>query len=569
MTDSNRAGTQPWLDAYGPGVSGEYQPLPDTDLAALVRRAAREHSSAPAFTVCLENGMTASLSFTEVDRASDAFAAWLRDEAGITPGERVALQAPNNLAFPVCAFGTFKAGAVLVNVNPLYTAHEMNHQLRDAGARVLVIIDMFADKLPEALRDTDVSRVVTLSIASFFPWLKSRLIRGMLRYIRREIPAMPMAVTPLEQAIAEGERGADALRAAPPRRGSDDTAVLQYTGGTTGVAKGAELTHGNLMANVAQTLTIAGPVLRPGKDIVLTALPMYHIFAFTFNMLTFFTTGCRNILCPSPRPPAKLRRAFEQFAVTKFSAVNALFQGLLREPWFRENPPRSIDLSVSGGTALHTHVAEEWERLVGSPICEGYGLSETSPVVAVNPPAGEVRLGTIGIPMPGTEVRLVDEDDEDVPLGVPGELVVRGPQVMRGYWQRPEETATAMRGGWFHTGDVARMDERGYFSIVDRKKDMIDVSGFNVYPNEVEDVLGAHPDIDEVAVVGVRDDEGDEHVHAFVVSGNPSLGEAEVRQWARRELTGYKVPERVFFRDELPKSPVGKILRKDLRKPGE
>ncbi len=570
MNQHTQPDAQPWRQEYGRGVSATFQPLPDANLAALVRRSAREHGKATAFTVCLENGMSADLTYDEVDQASDAFAAWLRDEAGIRDGDRIALQTPNCLGFPVCAFGAFKAGAVLVNVNPLYTAHEMNHQLRDSGARVLVIIDMFADKLTEALAQTDVERVVTLSVADFFPPLRRALVQGVLKYVRRDIPGPPTAVTPLPAALARGRNGGRALRlAGDPARSADDTAVLQYTGGTTGVAKGAELTHGNLMANVAQILALAGPVLRPGRDVVLTALPLYHIFAFTFNMMAFYATGCRNILCPSPRPPSNLRKAFERFEVTKFSAVNALFQGLLREPWFRAKPPRSIDLSISGGTALHRNVAEEWQQVVGSPICEGYGLSETSPVVSVNPPAGEVRLGTIGIPVPGTEIRLVDEEDNDVPPGEAGELAVRGPQVMRGYWNRPEESAEAMRGGWFHTGDVACMDDRGYLSIVDRKKDMIDVSGFNVYPNEVEDVLNAHPDVNEVAVVGIADAEGNERVRAYVVSRDPALTQETIIEWARRELTAYKVPKEVIFREELPKSPVGKILRKDLRREAE
>ncbi|WP_440997744.1 long-chain-fatty-acid--CoA ligase [Arhodomonas sp. SL1] len=558
---------RPWLKEYGVGVATEFTPMPDSDLVALIRRAAREHSGRTAFTLCLDNGIHADLGFDDVERASDAFGAWLRDHAGIAPGDRVALQTPNSMAFPVCAFGTFKAGAILVNVNPLYTAREMNHQLRDADARVLVIIDMFTDKLPEALAGTTVERVVTVSIADFFPWLKRQLVQGVQKHLRRQIPRPPDGVTPLARALRAGARGAGRLRDELPCPAPEDTAVLQYTGGTTGLAKGAELTHANLLANLSQTLSIAGPVLRPREDVVLTALPLYHIFAFTFNMLTFYTTGCRNILCPSPRPPSNLRRAFERFGITKFSAVNALFQGLLREPWFRDNPPRSIDLAIAGGTALHVSVAQQWQEVVGSTICEGYGLSETSPVVAVNPPAGEVRLGTIGVPVPGTEVRLVDEEDRDVPPGERGELLVRGPQVMRGYWRRPEETAEAMRGGWFHTGDVARMDERGYLTIVDRKKDMIDVNGFNVYPNEVEDVLASHPDIDEVAVVGVRDETANEHVHAFVVTHNQELGSEDIVAWARRELTAYKVPERIIFRDELPKSPVGKILRKDLRAP--
>ncbi len=556
----------PWLREYGPGVDPDFQPLPDHNLADLVRRCAREHGTRPAFTICLDNGLDASVDFDRVDRESDRFAAYLRYRLGIQPGERVAVQTPNCLSYPVCAFGVFKAGAVLVNVNPLYTAPEMNRQLLDSGARALVIIDMFTDKLTEALQGTNVEHVVTLSVADLFPAAKGLLVKTVLRYVKRLVPTPPRAVTPLTKAPAEGDGDVQRLLAdAGTQRAPDDTAALQYTGGTTGAAKGADLTHANLLANVSQILAIAGPVLRQRDDVVLTALPLYHIFAFTFNLLTFYATGCRNVLCPSPRPPSNLRKAFEKYPITKFSAVNALFNGLLREDWFRANPPRSIDLSIAGGTALHTRVAEEWRKVVGSTICEGYGLSETSPVVSVNPPAGEVRLGTIGVPVPGTRVRLVDDAGHDTAPGEPGELAVQGPQIMRGYWNRPQETRDAMPDGWFLTGDIACIDERGYLRIVDRKKDMIDVSGFNVYPNEVEDCLTKHPGIDEAAVIGVRQPDGVERVRAYVVSRDPELTEEDIIAWARKSLTGYKVPREIVFRDELPKSPVGKILRKDLR----
>lgn len=555
---------RPWYREYGPGVSPDFTPLPERDMAELVRRVAAEFRDGKAFTVCLDNGLDASLSFAEADLYSDRFAGYLRHVAGIQPGDRVAVQMPNCLAYPVAAFGIFKAGAVLVNVNPLYTAPEMHHQLTDAGARVLVIIDMFADKLAEALDGSAVETVVTVSIAEHFPRLKGLLVRGVLKYVRRMIPATPVPVTPFAAALRHGAAHAARVAEEGTRRDPSSTAVLQYTGGTTGVAKGAELTHANLLANIAQIHGVAGQLMSR-QDVVLTALPLYHIFAFTFNLMAFYVVGSRNVLCPSPRPPSNLRRAFEKFTVTKFSAVNVLFQGLLRERWFRERPPRAIDLSVSGGTALHRHVAEEWQRVVGSPICEGYGLSETSPVVTVNPPMGEVRLGTIGIPVPGTDVRLVDDDGAELPPGEVGELAVRGPQVMRGYWNQPGETAAVLRDGWLLTGDMARMDERGYLTIVDRKKDMIDVSGFNVYPNEVEDCLGAHPDIDEVAVIGVRQEDGGERVRAYVVTHNKDLTEEQVIAWARKRLTGYKVPKEVVFRRELPKTPVGKILRRALQ----
>jgi long-chain acyl-CoA synthetase len=569
MQHRNPQGTPdspPWLTEYGPGVDPEFRPLDAPNLAELVRRCSQQHARLPAFTLCLDSGLDASIDFQRVDRESDRFAAYLRYRLGVRPGDRVAVQTPNCLSYPVCAFGVFKAGAVLVNVNPLYTAPEMQRQLRDSGARVLVIIDMFTDKLADALPQTAVEHVVTLSVADFFPAPKALLVRAVLRYVKRLVPKPRQAVTPLRAALAAGSADVPRLLADQEiRRAPEDTAALQYTGGTTGAAKGAELTHANLLANLSQILAIAGPRLRPREDIVLTALPLYHIFAFTFNLLTFYTTGCRNVLCPSPRPPSNLRKAFEKYPITKFSAVNALFNGLLREDWFRARPPRTIDLSIAGGTALHTRVAEEWQSVVGTPICEGYGLSETSPVVAVNPPAGEVRLGTIGVPVPGTEVKLVDDEGAEVAPGEPGELAVRGPQVMRGYWQRPEETRSAMPDGWFLTGDIACVDARGYLRIVDRKKDMIDVNGFNVYPNEIEDCLASHPDIDEAAVIGIRQPDGGEQVRAYVVSHNPELGADDVIAWARKSLTNYKVPKDIVFRDELPKSPVGKILRKDLR----
>lgn len=556
------ASPPPWQSEYGADATAHFHPRPERSLDELVRTAAGRHAGAPAFSVCLDNGLVGSIDFARVDRLAQAFAAWLQHEAGLQPGDRVALQTPNCLGFPVVAFGILRAGGVLVNVNPLYTASEMQHQLADSGARVLVIIDLFTDKLPAALAESSVERVVTLSVADLMPAPRRWLVKSVLRHVRREVPRAPRGAVPLARALASGAR----RRLRPLTRQPEDIALLQYTGGTTGVAKGAALTHANLLANVAQVDAVAGPAIRRGEDVVLTALPLYHIFAFTFNLLIFFEAGCHNVLCPSPRPPTRLRRAFGRFPVTKFSGVNALFQGLLREPWFRARPPRSIDLSIAGGTALHPKVGEEWETVVGSPICEGYGLSETSPVVAVNPPRGEVRPGTIGIPLPGTEIRLVTDDGTDAAPGEPGELLVRGPQVMQGYWGRPEETRLAMPGGWLRTGDVATMDGRGYLRIVDRRKDMIDVSGFNVFPAEVEAALMTHPGVLEAAVVGRPATDGDgEQVIAYVVPGADAPDEEDLRAWCRHTLTGYKVPRRIHFLEELPKSPVGKVLRRALR----
>ncbi|MCC5856729.1 MAG: AMP-binding protein [Ectothiorhodospiraceae bacterium] len=566
MTENNDAfyDDRPWLSSYGEGVAAELETLPDRSINELLRRSAREYADKTAFTLCLDNGMHASLNYREVDQFSDRFASWLRDELGLQPGERVAVQMPNCLSYPVAAFGILKAGLVLVNMNPLYTAREMNQQLRDSGASVLVLIDMFADKLEPALKETQVKTVLLAGIAEFFPWFKKTLIRLVLK-LRRQLPSTSRPTVAFAEALDLGARRLDGKPFAEKALDTDTLALLQYTGGTTGVPKGAMLSHGNLLANLAQTRQVAGPTIRKGEDVILTALPLYHIFAFTFNLMTFYMEGCRNILCPNPRPPSNLRKAFEQFRVTKFSGVNVLFHALCHEDWFRKSVP-PIDMTISGGTALHASVAQEWKELVGSELCEGYGLTEASPVVAANQPTGEIILGSIGVPLPGTDIRIVDDDGNTVPPGEPGELAVRGPQVFLGYWNRPDETAKTMRDGWLLTGDVATMDERGYLRIVDRKKDMIDVSGFAVFPNEIEEVLESHPDIAEAGVIGVPRKEGmGEFVRAYVVSRNPKLTEKEVIAHAQEQLTKYKVPKEVVFRSELPKTPVGKILRKDLR----
>lgn len=555
---------RPWEDEYGPGVPAELTPLSYRNLGEMVRHACVEYAAQTAFTICLDNGMSASLKYHEVDLLSDQFAAYLRHELKLQPEDRVAIQLPNCLSYPVAAFGIFKAGCVLVNVNPLYTADEMNHQLKDSGAKVLLVIDMFADKLAKALKGTEVEKVLLVSVAEFFPLLSGTLVKTVLK-LKKQIPAPTAPADTFAGALSAGKRLVQRSGNVDNDRSGNDLAVLQYTGGTTGVAKGAMLTHDNLLSNLAQVLAISGSVNRVGEETVMTALPLYHIFAFTFNLLSFFQIGGHNILIPSPRPVSNLRKAFEKFDITRTSAVNVLFAGMLKEEWFRNNPPRHLDLAISGGTALHAATAEEWQKVVGGRILEGYGLSETSPILSVNPIMGENRIGTIGIPMPSTEIRIVNEQGEPVPQGEAGELVARGPQVFKGYWNRPEDTADAMRGDWFHTGDVAIMDERGYIRIVDRKKDMIDVSGFNVYPNEVEDCITRIPAISEVAVIGMPLPGGGERVRAYVVSSDPNLTEQDVIKHCRNLLTAYKVPKEVIFRDELPKTPVGKVLRKDLR----
>ncbi len=554
---------RPWAAAYPSGVPAEVTaPLART-LGQLVRDTAARERDRTAYTVVMPNGMYGDLSFAEVDRLSDAFAAWLREVAGLQPGDRVALQTPNSLTVPVVAFGTFKAGCVLVNVNPLYTATEMAHQIADAQPKVIVITDMFTEKLAEAGRIVPLPRIVVTRVAELMP----RAVRGVIGLVQkhwdRSIPAITLPHTRLPEALAEGARLP--RKAYDADLGETAIAVLQYTGGTTGVAKGAILTHRNLLMNMAQAMTFINPHVAPGKEVVLTAIPTYHILAFTLNLLGFFHLGARNLLIPNPRPLSNLKRAFENYPITWIIGVNTLFNGLMNEYWFTDAPPRKLKASFAGGMALHGAVADRWRTLTGTEIVEGYGLTETSPVATGNP-IGAARPGSIGIPMPSTDVRLLDDEGREVPPGSPGEFAIRGPQVMQGYWNRPAETAAAIcPEGFLRTGDIAVMDTDGYFRIVDRKKDMILVSGFNVYPNEVEDCLARHAAVQECAVIGVPDGAAGEFVRAYVVRRDPAVTEADLRAHCKTSLTAYKVPRQVVFRDELPKTNVGKILRRSLR----
>lgn len=559
----------PWTSQYPEGTSPEIADVTLPHLAAFVRDAADRYADAIAFTQCMPNGMNGSLRYRAVDDLSDAFAAYLREACELQPGDRVALQMPNCLSYPIAAFGVFKAGGVLVNTNPLYTASEMTHQYADSGAQVLVIIDMFADRLPEVLPNTDIEKVITVKVGDFFPPIIAGIIRLVQRYWDRSIPTIDIPHTPFREALEAGrkaiDRGVD-VEAYMDGLDHDSLAALQYTGGTTGVSKGAMLTHGNLLSNTRQMLDMIGEDnIRPGTEVVLTALPLYHVFAFTVNLLGFFEVGARNILIPSPRPPSNLKRAFENYPITWMTGVNTLFSALLKERWFLEYPPDHLRASAAGGMALHTAVAQQWREVTGTEIVEGYGLTEASPVLSFNPLSGEIRDGTIGIPVPSTEMRIVDENGEPVPPGTSGEIVARGPQIMEGYWQRPEANEDVLKNGWLHTGDIGVMDEDGYFTIVDRKKDMILVSGFNVFPNEVEDVMTQLEGIAEAAVIGVPDEKSGEQVRAYVVAEDPAPTREEIIAHCRKHLAAYKVPKSVEFRDDLPKSLVGKILRKDLR----
>jgi len=534
----------------------------------IASEAARRFGAKTAYTVVMPNGMYGKLTFEEVDRLSDDFAVYLRERCGLAAGDRVALQTPNCLAFPVAALGILKAGCVLVNTNPLYTADEMERQFADAGISAIVIVDMFADKLADVASRMPLKHVIVSSVSEFMPRAVGGVIRLVQRFWDRSLPPVTIPHERFAAALREGgeirkARGVT-VSGYTAGMGPDALACLQYTGGTTGVSKGAMLTHGNILANIAQGETCFAGNMRPGEEVMLTALPLYHILAFTANFLMFHKAGANNILIPNPRPISNLKRAFENHNITWMTGVNTLFNALNNEFWFAESPPKTLRGAVAGGMALQQVVAERFKAITGADVFEGYGLTETSPIVTFNAP-GKARPGSIGLPMGATEVALFDDEGRSVPDGEPGELAVKGPQVMKGYWNKPEETAKAMRAGWFLTGDIATRDADGYLRIVDRKKDMILVSGFNVYPNEVEDVIARHPGVLECAVIGMPDGASGEAVAAYVVPRDGSLTADALREHCKAHLTGYKTPRSVTFRETLPKSNVGKILRKDLR----
>lgn len=557
----------PWLVHYPSDVPKQMPPISFSNLPELLRTAVETYDKKVAFTQVMPNGMNGSLTYRQVDELSDQFASYLREELKLSAGDRVAVQMPNCLSYPVVAFGVFKAGCVLVNTNPLYTATEMIHQFSDSGATTLVVIDMFADRLPEVLGKTNIKNVVVVKISEYFPSVVGGVIRLVQKFWSRTLPKIEVEHTRFAKALEQGKAKQSKERAAGYLGGvtNETVAALQYTGGTTGVSKGAMLSHGNLVANTLQMIAHCGDGMRAGKETVLTALPLYHIFAFTVNLLGFFHNGARNILIPSPRPPSNLQRAFDNYKITWLSGVNTLFNALLNERWFQDSPPKHLRASAAGGMALQASVAERWRKLTGTPIVEGYGLTESSPVLTFNLLTGLAKDGSIGIPIPSTEVKCVDENGKDVSVGEAGEIIARGPQIMLGYWQRPDETAKTLKDGWLYTGDIAQMDSDGFFTIVDRKKDMILVSGFNVYPNEIEEQIAAVPGVLEVGVIGVPDEKTGERVQAYVKAVVPPPSRDQIVAHCRNALAAYKIPQDVIFIDELPKSPIGKILRRELR----
>jgi len=557
----------PWLAHYPNEVPQQLPPVPFANLPELLRSSAKQYNKTIAFTQVMPNGMNGSLTYGEIDQLSDQFAIYLREVLGLAAGDRVAVQMPNCLSYPIVAFGVFKAGCILVNTNPLYTAPELIHQFSDSGATTLVVIDMFADQLTEVMAHTDLKNIVTVKISEFFPPVVGGIVRLVQKFWSKSLPKISVKHTKFSSTLALGKNSfsKEKVLAYASKIEPESLAALQYTGGTTGVSKGAMLSHSNLVSNTLQMIAHSGTGMRAGKEIVLTALPLYHIFAFTVNLLGFYYNGARNILVPSPRPPSNLRRAFDNYKITWLSGVNTLFNALLNERWFQDAPPKHLHASAAGGMALQSSVAQRWRELTGTPIVEGYGLTESSPVLTFNSLTGTSKDGSIGIPVPSTEVKCVDENDNEVPIGESGEIVARGPQIMVGYWQKPEETAKAIKDGWLHTGDIAQMDADGYFTIVDRLKDMIIVSGFNVYPNEIEEQIAAVPGVLEVGVIGVPDDKSGERVQAYVKALLPAPSKEEIIAHCRASLAAYKIPQDVIFVDELPKSPIGKILRRTLR----
>ena len=550
-----------WLKHYPEGVPADIDASQYPSLVALMDESFKKFADRTAYSF-----MGKDVSYAETDAQSRAMAGYLQS-LGLARGDRVAIMMPNVPQYPATVAGILRAGYVVVNVNPLYTARELEHQLKDSGAKAIVIIENFGATLQKCIANTAVKHVVLASMGDRLGLIKGAIVNYVVRKVKKLVPdfSLPGAVR-YNDAIAKGQR---APFTAPPI-GPDDVAVLQYTGGTTGVAKGAVLLHRNLIANVLQSEAWNDPVMKQipagEQPTGVCALPLYHIFAFTVNMMLSLRNGGKTILIPNPRDLPAVLKELSKHKFHSFPAVNTLFNGLANHPDFNTVDWSHLKVSVGGGMAVQGAVAKLWLEKTGCPICEGYGLSETSPSATCNPVTSKEFTGTIGLPIPSTYIAILDDDGREVPLGQPGEIAIKGPQVMAGYWQRPDETAKVMtEGGYFKSGDIGIMDERGYTKIVDRKKDMILVSGFNVYPNEIEDVVAAMPGVLEVAAVGLPDEKMGEAVKLVIVKKDPGLTEDAVRQFCHDNLTGYKRPRIIEFRGELPKTPVGKVLRRELR----
>ncbi|AMQ56684.1 AMP-binding protein [Algoriphagus sanaruensis] len=547
----------PWQKFYPAAVDKEVNCAAYSSVNELFEESVKKYSDAVAFEC-----MGKTLSYSELDRLSAQFANYLTHVLKLEKGSRVAIQMPNVLQYPVVMFGALRAGMVVVNTNPLYTPAEMKHQFNDAGADVIVIVANFAFHLEKIRSEIKAKHVIVTELGDLLGGLKGAIVNLVVKHVKKMVPAysIPGAVK-LKSALGMGA----AYAFKPVACNLEDPAFLQYTGGTTGVSKGAELTHGNIVANMQQISAWMKPKLQERSEIVITALPLYHIFALTVNCLAMLKIGAHNVLITNPRDMKAFIGDMAKKKFTVITGVNTLFNGLLNQEAFMNLDFSSLKIAVGGGMAVQKATAEKWKKVTGVPLAEGYGLTETSPVATCNPIDGTERIGTIGMPLPNTEVMIADDEGNPLANGERGEILIKGPQVMRGYWNRPEETALVMHGEWFKSGDIGVMDDDGFIKIVDRKKEMILVSGFNVYPNEVEDAIASCPGVLEVGVIGMPDAKSTEKVVAYVVKKDPSLTEDQVIAHAREYLTNYKVPREVYFTEELPKSNVGKILRRKIK----
>ena len=549
---------RPWLASYPEGVPAQIDPDEFPSIVAVLQSSLEKYRDRPAFA-----NLGKVLTYAEIDRLSRQFAAYLLGELKLKKGDRVAIMLPNCLQYPIATFGILRAGLTVVNVNPMYTARELRHQLADSGTSAIVVLDNFGDTVQEVLADTQVRQVITTGLGDMLGFPKGAIVNFVLRHIKKMVPDydIPGAIR-FRNALTLGQ-----MHPLPEVAiDSGDIAFLQYTGGTTGVAKGAMLTHRNLVANMQQAAAWVSPNIKVGDEIIITALPLYHIFALTANGLVFMKFGALNYMITNPRDMPNFVKELKSVPFTAITGVNTLFNGLLNTPGFDKLDFSNLRLTLGGGMAVQRAVAERWKKVTGVTLIEAYGLTETSPAACINPMNLAEYNGSIGLPVPSTDACVKGEDGSMLPVGEVGELCIQGPQVMKGYWNRPDDTAAVIDADqWLHTGDMARMDEKGYFYIVDRKKDMILVSGFNVYPNEVEDVIAMMPGVLEVAAIGVPDEKSGEAVKVFIVRKDPALTAEQVKAHARENLTGYKQPRYVEFREELPKSNVGKILRKELR----
>ncbi|GAA6173029.1 long-chain-fatty-acid--CoA ligase FadD [Colwellia sp. KU-HH00111] len=547
-----------WLEkSYPPGVPFDINPDKYPSLVAMFTKYSAQYSDKTAFI-----NMGAEISYAELQQQATAFAAYLQQGLGLEKGDKFAIMVPNTLQYPIALFGALLAGLTVVNVNPLYTARELEHQLKDSGAKAMLIIENFAQTLEKIVDSTPIEHVIMTSLGDRLGFVKGAVVNAVVKYVKKMVPAfhLPDAIR-FNAALDKGK----AYNFTPVEVSGDDLAFLQYTGGTTGVSKGAMLTHRNMVSNLEQAKAAIKPMLKEGEELVVTALPLYHIFALTANCLTFFTLGGSNLLITNPRDMPAFIKELAKYEFTAITGVNTLFNGLLNTPGFKDLDFSHLKMAMGGGMAVQRPVAERWQKVTGTRLLEGYGLTECCPMVSLSPYNQEGYDGTIGIPAPSTDIKIMLDDGSEAPIGEAGEMWVQGPQVMKGYYNREDATNEILKDGWLATGDIAFMDERGYFKIVDRKKDMIIVSGFNVFPNEIEEVVMMHEGVVEAAAIGIPHEASGEMVKIFVVSKQADLDEKTLIKHCRDNLTNYKVPKVVEFRDELPKTNVGKILRRELR----